>query len=196
MALRTKKQQAFITQLISQLVTNGWNPPKAYRDAGYKPTGARQNAYALLSKNYVQKAIAEKLGPMLAAADIEGQRILKELGIAGFSDLGDVCEWDANGLTLTASKDLKPEHRRMISKVESHTRTTTRGIKNPETHTHTVVKVELHNKMKALETLARCYKLINTDKERADTPPGNITINLANIHVEGLKPEDLAPKVV
>lgn len=187
----THKQQSF----IDAYTTNGFNAAQAAITAKYSPKGANSKGSQLLATVSIQAAIAEKLAPMLAAANVDAQKIFKELGICAFSDLGDICKWDKDGLTLIDSKDLEPEHRRMIAKVESHTRTTTTGVKNPQTETNTIVKVTLHSKIKGLETLARCYKLINTEKQQSNLPPGSITINLAKINIE-MKAADLAPKVV
>lgn len=189
----TKKQAAWKNAWL----INGGNATKAAITAEYSLTTAAVVGARNIRNDKILAHIVAEVGPLFKAEGITRERVLTELGILAFSNLQDVCTWGPNGMKLIESSELDSKHQRMISKVESHTRTTTRGIKNPQTETHTVVKIDVHSKIKALETLARILKLINTEREHSDRPPGAVQINLAQITiVQQMKPEDLAPRVV
>lgn len=135
---------------FADLILAGSSQRDAYRGAGYKAksdASADANASKLIRNAKVAAYLAEKRAALEAKTDITRERILRELGRVGFSDLRNVAQWDAKSLTLTDSSQLTDDAAATVETVEMVE--TKSGKLAP--------RIRLHNKSGALAMLARCF---------------------------------------
>jgi phage terminase small subunit len=155
----TPKRQLFVQEYLVDL-----NGTQAAIRAGYAESGAYHEAYRLLRNAEVLQAIEYAL---MERTGITRSRIVDELGAIAFSDLGDFVDWDnetqhvaadikdridadvetgdrptiTNRVTLKPSHKLTPALRRAVAKVSQDR--------------YGNVRVEMHDKLAALDKLAR-----------------------------------------
>jgi phage terminase small subunit len=132
-----------------------WNPTKAAITAGYSRKGAKGQGSENMKKPHLLAELARRMKPRVEALGINQDRVLQELAIIAFGDLGDVCEWGPSGVTIKDSKKLTPMQRRMIGEVAEHF-----GSENRQG-----VKIKTHAKVKALETLANILQMIHKGEQ-------------------------------
>ena len=95
----------------------------------------------------VMAATLEKMKPEIGRAlprNMTADRVVREIAKLALSNLADVMTWDENGATLIPSAQLSPDAAAAIAEI-SDTRTERGGT----------LKVKLHNKVAALEQLAK-----------------------------------------
>ena len=138
----TAKQKAFVAEYLIDL-----NATAAAVRAGYSGKRSAEIGYQLLQKTPVQAAIQEALQAREKRTLITQDRVLAELGKIGFSDLKDFVEFGSGGVTLREDADVDGA---VIAEV-SETATQLGSSK----------KIKLHDKMKALELLARHMGMLN-----------------------------------
>ncbi len=156
------------------------NGTQAAIAAGYAPRSAAVQAHALLRRPRIQQALAARC----AKADITADRVLEKLRRVAFSDMGDVADWNADGVRVIPHDQLSEDARRTLDEIVEHTtrRITTRRTKAhgkpgepgfvPEGEVETVTeerqtRVKLHDKIAALVTLSKYLGLL---KDRSDEP--------------------------
>lgn len=126
--------------------------------AGYSPRSAKYRAAKLLTRPHVQTLIAQAMAARSKATNITAERVLAEIALVGFADLQDHVETGAKG-TKIKPFDQMPDgaSRALESLAESHGPSGDR------------VTIKLHDKMKALEMLAKHLGLC---KEQVDVSGG------------------------
>lgn len=142
MVALTAKQKAFVLEYLCDL-----NATQAAIRAGYSERTAEVQASRQLSKVNVQAAIQEALQAREKRTLITQDRVLAELGKIGFSDLKDFMEFGPDGVSLKQDADVDGA---VVAEV-SETATQLGSSK----------KIKLHDKMKALELLARHMGMLN-----------------------------------
>ena len=138
----TAKQKRFVQEYLIDL-----NATQAAIRAGYSGKNADKIGPQLLGKTRVQAAIQEALQAREKRTLITQDRVLAELGKIGFSDLSDFVEFGPDGVSLKQDADVDGA---VVAEV-SETATQFGGSK----------KIKLHDKMKALELIARHLGMLN-----------------------------------
>lgn len=148
--------------------------------AGYSPASAKQTAYDLLNENRSSPAIRRRIEQLVDELEktkgVTQRRVEVELASIAFSDLRDVVEFGADGLTVRDWKELSPDAAASLLEVkcdETVQSVKTKVLKGElndlkpgeeidETTTvlHRRLGIKLHPKLAALETLARLRKFI------------------------------------
>lgn len=125
-----------------EYLTNGLNASKAYQYAyDVKFTVAKAEGYRLLQSDRVKNFIKQKNQEMYMRYDITLDRIYQELAACGFSNATDVVGIDGEGNALyNDTRVLDEGTQRAIAKINVI------GGK---------VNVEMHDKVKALQSLAK-----------------------------------------
>lgn len=137
----TPRQQKFVQEYLVDL-----NATQAAIRAGYSARRASELGWQLLQKPTVIEAIAVEQQARSARTGITADRTLQELALIGFSDLTDFVEWSGQTITLKNSADLDPIKRRAIAEISQ---------------TKDGLKIKLHDKKGALDSLARHQGLFN-----------------------------------
>ncbi len=116
--------------------------------AGYGPKCAGAVGSRLKGKPEVRAALAQAFREKREAAGVDRDRIVAELARIAFADVADLAAWDGDGVRLKTSEDLAAALTACVAEVSE---TGAGGGKR--------VRVKLHNKNKALETLCRLFGL-------------------------------------
>src|ERR1035437_9018270 len=107
------KQERFIQEFLLDL-----NATQAAVRAGYSRKTAAEQAFALLRKPQIRKAIDEATDERAARTQADQDAVIRRLVAVAFADLGDFSQWDAEGnLTITPFEELDPEKRQAIKDV-------------------------------------------------------------------------------
>lgn len=107
------RRQRFVDEYLVDL-----NATQAAIRAGYSKRSAAEAGYELLRNAQVAAAIAERAKESLAKVDVTINRVLDELALVGFSDIGDVLDFNGNEPSLRAACDIPPRARRAIASVK------------------------------------------------------------------------------
>lgn len=86
----TKRQELFVKALCGAARFNG---KEAAIIAGYEETTAKQEAYKLLRKRHIQKAIDEEHTRLCRKHESLAERVLQEHATIAFSDISSLMEW-------------------------------------------------------------------------------------------------------
>jgi phage terminase small subunit len=161
MSRLTNKQEAF-----AQHYALHGSPIEAYRGAGYSKAMSANStaveAQKLLKKPKIADRIAELSARVRKVAeekfDISAERVLRQFEAIAFADAGDFVEWKDGAVTVKASEDLTPQQRQLITKVK------------PARGNAGTVEIELADRMKALDALARHVGLFELDNAQGAQP--------------------------
>lgn len=134
------------------------NATQAAIRAGYSPHSARSFGSQLLTFRDVAEAVERGLARQARRTEISAERVLRELALVAFSDIGDVVRVDGDGKVFVNDlESMEPEARRSIAEI---TQTTTERIepgKDGEP-ARVIEKIRLgvkqHSKVAALKMLA------------------------------------------
>ena len=162
MSRLTDKQEAF-----AQHYALHGSPMGAYRAAGYSKAmsanSAAVEAQALLKNAKVAGRIAELSARIRKTAehafDITAERLLRQYEAIAFADTGEFFTWDQDGLTVKPSEDLTAQQRQLVTKIKQQTRGNT-----------ALIEIELADRMKALDALARHVGLFELDNVQGAQP--------------------------
>jgi phage terminase small subunit len=139
-------------------VVNGRNASGAAREAGY--ASPAETGYRLTKvphvKAYIDYLIArerELRDAQLRARHLTPDRIIEELSVMAGFDLGDLIVQGPDGPRLDATR-LKSEHTRALASIE-----TEKG------NGRTKVKIKAHDKLRALDMLAKVFGMIKDNSQ-------------------------------
>ena len=140
------RERAFVRAYVAG-ETQGSALPSA-RAAGFGPadTGAGSK---LLGRPHVKAEIVR----LLAQQDIRAERVLAELSLVAFSDMGNYARWGPDGVSLKPSEELSDLARVAVAEV-SETKSKDGGS----------LKFKLHDKLGALNTLAKHLRLLTEEE--------------------------------
>jgi len=120
----------------------------------------------------IQNRIADLKKSLLSQEKITPERIIEELSGIAFSDIGDILSWDIETVTVRTSSEISEKVRKTIKKITVH------GERE--------FTLELHDKIKAIDALAK-YMLLFHDA----------TENLKKVsEYQGLSRSELELKIV
>jgi len=114
---------------------------------------ARNNAARVLAKANIKALVRQHLEDRAAVVDLTVDKILREYMRLGLSDLTDVAQWVDGELVVKNSADLTPDVTAAISEISQTTITRGGGVVS------NVIKVKLHSKSQALDSLAKHLQL-------------------------------------
>lgn len=139
------------------------NATAAAIKAKYSKKTAAQSASRLLNSVKILDEIDRRQNKQRKKFDVTAEDILNELKAIGFSRLGNMAQWGGSKLILKDSSELAEEDHAAI---ESVTETPGAfGIK---------MSVKTHNKVKALELLAKRLGLFKDEEKPKETPLGEV----------------------
>ena len=149
----TPKQARFVAEYLVDL-----NATQAAIRAGYSDRVSSEIGYQLLQKTSVQSAIDACQRERSARTGVTADRVVKEIARVAFSNLSDVMEWTPAGIEVKRSDEIAPDAAAAIAEISE---------------TNAGLKVKLHNKVAALEQLAKHVGLYN---DRATAPAAETVV--------------------
>lgn len=173
MALNAK-QERFVAEYLIDL-----NATQAAIRAGYSEKTAYSTGQRLLKHVEVQAALQEAQAKRSERTEVTQDRVLQELARIGFADIRKAVAWgrspvdteareaDPNGLGIFPV-ELKPS-----SEVDDDTAAAISEV----SLTQTGVKLKMHDKLSALEKIARHLGMLNGSGAGDDDAP-SLTINI------------------
>lgn len=131
-----------------------FNGMQAAIRAGYAKKAAGVQATRLLKLEKVQLEIKRLLERRRDKCEIEAEDIIAETAAVAFSDLRAVVSWNAGGVNMRDSEAISADASRSIQSVTSR-----------DTKYGTTVSVKLHDKLRALELLAKLLGITGDDPQ-------------------------------
>lgn len=167
----TPKQERFVAEYLVDL-----NATQAAIRAGYSERTADKQGSQLLGKTSIAAAIQEAQAKRSDRTEITQDRVLQELARIGFADIRKAVAWgsapdgaiDDEGAPAEYPVELKPS-----SEVDDETAAAISEI----SLTAQGVKLKMHDKLSALEKLARHLGMLNGSGAGDDDAP-SLTINI------------------
>ncbi len=134
-----KQRQRFVQEYLVDL-----NGKQAAIRAGYSEKTAKEQASQLLTYLNVSQAIEAGHQRLAELVKVRQYEIVREFKKIGFADMRDFSSWGPDGVKLTDSEALTPEQTACVAEVSEQ-------ITDSSRH----VKFKLHNKIDALNSLAK-----------------------------------------
>jgi phage terminase small subunit len=150
----TDKQAAFVREYLIDL-----NATAAYQRAGYKVgpgrRAARANSSRMLSKAIIQEAIQAGMAERARDAGITAKRVLEEIALVAFSDIGDLVEFTTDGIRFREQAVISAAARRALCSVKVRREVGGEGVPDAD-----VIEFKLWPKVPALQQLAQHLGLL------------------------------------
>lgn len=152
------------------------DPARAAIAAGYSPSVAKSDAFCWVSgsksnrKPHVFEEIKKRQEERAERKQLTADMVLDELRRVAFSDIAQFVKWNGDNISIVPSEQLDKDATRCVSEI-SQTITLSGGT----------VKFKLHDKVSALEKLAKHLGLYASEKHE--------------IKVIDLSPEDTARRI-
>lgn len=153
----TARQARFVAEYLIDL-----NATQAAIRAGYSERTAKSQGQRLLTDVDVAEAIQAAQAKRATRTQISQDRVLSELARIGFADLRKAVDWSGGTVTLKDSTAIDDDTALALSEVSQGPN----GI-----------KIKLHDKIAALDKLARHLGMFKGEGEGGDEPK-SLTINL------------------
>lgn len=131
----TPKQQRFVEEYLVDL-----NATQAAIRAGYKANAARQAGCENLTKPDIAAAIEARRAKLTEAAEVNAERVMREVALIALADPRSVMTWGPKGVTLIDSKTLTRDQAAIVAEVAQ---------------TKDGIRLKTHSKLDALEKLIR-----------------------------------------
>jgi phage terminase small subunit len=144
----TQRQRLFVENFL-QL----GNATLAADRAGYSHASAQAIGSELLHYPKVAAAIARANDYRSARTGVTAERVLREQARIAFFDIGAVASWGPDGLRVKSSEALEAEDRIMVAEI----------IERAGPKGKVLLRIRLHNKQRALESLMRHLRLYDPD---------------------------------
>jgi len=154
MAKFTPKEQRFIEEYLVDL-----NATQAAIRAGYSKNAAGNIGCENLMKPHIAAAIVEEKKKRSERTRITQDMVLEEYAKIGFANIDDYMSWNHSGNELKDSNDLTREQKAAVSEVVY--KFSSEGGE---------VKVKLHDKKGALDSMMRHLGGFNDKLEITETP--------------------------
>lgn len=150
-AIKPENYERFCQEYVTH-----YNGSKAAIAAGYAVAGARVKASQLLTKGNIQARIRELQEELAKRCGITAEMVVNELAAIGFSNVQDFI---AAGNLITDISQMPEETARAVKSIK-------RSVTEFEGGEKTVVSFELHDKVSALEKLARHLGIFDADNSQ------------------------------
>lgn len=158
----TAKEILFVYHYLE----NGQNGAQAAISAGYSAKTAKEQACYMLAKPHVKAAVDKQLSKTLRKLEISRERVLQELGLIAFADIGDAFGTDGQLLPL---HEMPEEVRRALSGIDVDELFEGRG--DDREQIGVTKKIRTWEKTKALELLGKFLKMWTDKVEVSDNRP-------------------------
>lgn len=142
----TPKQERFVDEYLIDL-----NATQAAIRAGYSVRTADRIGPELLGKTCVKEAIELRKAGLSLKAEISAEEVIKELKHLGFSDIGDVLNFQGDKLCLKAPNEIPESVRRAVSSIKVKRHVEGQG---EDARVVEVIEFKLCDKIAALRELA------------------------------------------
>lgn len=147
----TDKEERFCQEYLIDL-----NATQAAIRAGYSERSAKEIGYENLTKPHVQYRISALKNERSIRTQITADRVLKEFASIGFANIQDFLNSD---LSMRNIKLLKRKQSAAIASIKKTTFESESGVK-------TQVEFKLHDKVKALEDIAKHIGFFEIDNKQ------------------------------
>lgn len=155
MAKLTEKQKRFVQEYLVDL-----NATAAAKRAGYSEKSASRIAVELLNKTQVSAEIQKQQAKRQKRVEITQEKVLEELAAIAFANGTDFATITHNGLVrLTPTDEVPEEKKKAVA-----------SIKEGQYGT----EVKVHDKVKALELLAKHLGMFDSKNGSANEQENNI----------------------
>jgi len=151
----TPRQQRFVDEYLVDL-----NATKAAERAGYSAKTARVTGAENLTKPAIAAAIEAGKKTRAQASGITAQRVLDELALIAFSDIGELVDFTESGIHLKLPAAIPAAARRAVASIKI--RREVGGEDRPDAD---VIEFKLWDKVAALSRLAEHLGLVNEVQE-------------------------------
>jgi phage terminase small subunit len=135
----TDRQRRFVEEYLVDL-----NPGAAAVRAGYGAKSAPSVGRKLRRQPVVRAAVEAAMARRGERLRITQDRVVAELARIAFADIRDFVAWDEEGVTLRASRELKPGQTACVAEIVESAGKTGKGL-----------RIKLHGKTQALAALSR-----------------------------------------
>lgn len=151
----TDQQRLFIKEYLVDM-----NASEAAKRAKYSPKTAGQLGYQLLQIPSVRKAIDQELTRRHERLDLRADRVLLELKRLAFGRLKDIADYGSNSPELIEANELDDDAAALMKSItfSESSSSSDKGDSSSKS-----ISFAMHDKTKALELLAKHFKLL-TDK--------------------------------
>ncbi len=153
----TPRQRRFVEEYLIDL-----NATQAASRAGYKNTSAFKNAHRLLKKPHVRAALDAALEDRAERATIKSHQVVEELAHLAFANMADYVDFSSRGVNVKDIAELPDGAARSIAEV-SESKTANGGT----------IKFKLHDKLRALDALAKHLGLYRDQSGASATGENN-----------------------
>lgn len=167
----TPKQAAFVQEYLVDL-----NASAAARRAGYSPKTAHRTGNENMQKPAIVAAIAEAKEARSRRTQVTADQVVDELAKIGFSNLLDYFRISTEGEPYVDLSAVTREQAAVLAELQVDDYLEGRGDDTREVRR---VKVKLHDKLKALEQLARHLGVA----ERLDVTSGGEKLKGSTVNV-------------
>lgn len=157
----TPKEELFVAAYCVR-----YNGTRAAIEAGYSEKQAATAAYELLRKPHVKAAVRRVIDARKARYAQTADNVRTEVAYVAFSNLQDFYTEDGR---LLSPQELPVEVAKALQSIEEGTTSGLRGRRGRKRTRELVVKVKLHDKVGALDLLARLLGIAKGDD--LTTPP-------------------------
>lgn len=134
------------------------NATRAAVRAGYSESSAAVTGCNLLKDKRIVKALRKEFAKLTRRNRIEQDRVAKELATLAYSNIKTFCKWNAGGLLLIDSDHISDRDSICIKEIKE--------VVGPKS---TTVSLKLHDKLSALNTLARYVGMLDGEKGKTET---------------------------
>jgi len=163
----TNKQAAFLYEYLTD-----FNATQAAIRAGYSERTARSIGQELLTKPDINAEIQRKLAEKAMKPD----DILREIADIARSDMGDFLDISSMSWQIDLHKAKELGLTKLIKKVKQRTNITQH--KDGDEEENTQVEIELADKLKALELLAKLNGMLSDKTEITGKNGGPVTVKV------------------
>lgn len=156
-----EKQMAFCHEYLKDK-----NATQAAIRAGYSPRAAYSIGQRLLKNDEVSQTVNSLLHEISEKCVLDAERVLEELCLIGFSDLSDYMTVEpGGGVVFREWENIPTNKSRAIRRIRDR-RTIREHADGTSTLVHQEISIDLHDKMKALESLGRHIGLFKEAEPR------------------------------
>lgn len=152
-----ERHKRFVEEYIKDL-----NASAASIRAGYSKNGANVTGSKLLAMPNILDAVKEAIDKRAIRTEVSQDWVIKRLKQIAGSDMADIADWNASGVTFKDSSSLSEDARASVQTVEETTNEHGGSL-----------KVKQHDKIKALELIGRH---LNMFKDTVNLPDGAIRL--------------------
>jgi len=142
------------------------NASRAARDVGYAAKSASVEGWRLLANSDVQAEIARQRAILAEQSNVTPEKIVAELAVIAFSDLGDYIRIHPDGTASIELGNMPPGATRAIASLNTDTSRTAADKQV------TKLRFKLHDKHAALVSLAKMFGLLT-----GDSPGVSVVVN-------------------